>query len=478
MLLTNRRTALLYLCLAGMEAAWLLPPWLLVYRAAPGVWASYAILLAALLAWMLALELASRAGIESPWYDLVALVAMAFTSLLAVRLALYRDWPGFGLGWLVRALADTANYTGGIPPAPVLIGFNLFLWQRATAATSRDLSFFSVGVAFRLRMLLLITGGAFCTALRGVNLLPLLWLYFALGLSAVALARISEKASEAQSAGSPLPLQRLSQVLLAVGLTIGVVSALSFAYTPAGVRGFLHLFDPLWQLLRPALLALLVLLARLLNPLLLWFERAVINFLNARGELPEIALPAAPTGEQTNPFEQVPPWIGAILVDAAIIVGIVLATIAVLVVLLLYLERVRASGRRAEAEEERGEAITLGGGILRRGLDALRNASRLIGRFGMGRQLLAAVSVQNIYANVCRLASQRGHPRPAAQPPDDYLATLARIFPGYDDALARITAAYMRVHYGDRAVSMAELAQVREDYRAVRESGGAEEPGR
>ena len=48
-----------------------------------------------------------------------------------------------------------------------LIAINLVLWQRATSATSRDPSFFNVGVSFRLGMLLLIAGAgllSFCAA--------------------------------------------------------------------------------------------------------------------------------------------------------------------------------------------------------------------------------------------------------------------------------------------------------------------------
>ena len=77
--------------------------------------------------------------------------------------------------------------------------------------------------------------------------------------------------------------------------------------------------------------------------------------------------------------------------------------------------------------------------------------------------------MQNIYANVSRLARDRGYPRRPAQPPDDYLPLLVRALGGFEEQLTRITAAYMRVHYGDHPVSRAELAQLREDYRVVRE---------
>jgi hypothetical protein len=94
----------------------------------------------------------------------------------------------------------------------------------------------------------------------------------------------------------------------------------------------------------------------------------------------------------------------------------------------------------------------------------------LVGRFGLSRQLLAAISVQNIYANICRLARRRGYPRRPAQPPDDYLPILQQAFAGQEDALARITAAYMQVHYGDQPVSPLELGQLRRDYQQVRAS--------
>ena len=82
--------------------------------------------------------------------------------------------------------------------------------------------------------------------------------------------------------------------------------------------------------------------------------------------------------------------------------------------------------------------------------------------------MLAAISVQNMYANLCRMAGRRGYPRHPAHPPDRYLLRLVQAFGGQQEALARITSAYMRVHYGDRAVTVAELVQLRRDYENVR----------
>jgi hypothetical protein len=145
---------------------------------------------------------------------------------------------------------------------------------------------------------------------------------------------------------------------------------------------------------------------------------------------------------------------------------------------LLFLERVRARPEQNEREAELGEELTLGGASVGRGVRWLRDVAGLVRRFGLGRQLLAAISVQNMYANLCRLARQRGYPRRPAQPPDDYLPILERAFAGQEEALARITVAYMRVHYGDQLISPAELAQLRQDYHQVRRAGRTDIPPR
>jgi hypothetical protein len=468
--LANRRLALLFLCLAGMEAAWATPFWLLIYAPAPPPWAAYGLLLAWLLAWTMTLELLSRAGLRSPLYDLLALGLMAVTSLLVVRVVLYRGWPLTDLGWFGQMVRDVAGFSGGFPPVLGLMAANLFLWQRATVATSRDPSFFNVGVSFRLGMLLLIAGAALLAYVRGQSIVSLLWIYFALGLTAVAIARISEKAAEAQSAGTPFPMRRFAQLLLAVGLTVGGARLLSSLYTPDGIRHFLRVFDPLWELAKPLVYALLLVMARLLNPLFLWIDAQLAAMLRGRGlEVPELT-PIVPTAAQTNPFQNLPAWLPSLLLDVFLVIGIVVAVIAGAGLLILYLEHVRKEGLRDEAEEEGSEPATLGGGILGRGMAALRNMAGMIRRFGLGPDLLAAVSVQNIYANLCRLARRRGHPRRPAQPPDDYLPVLVDTFGGCEEQLDRITAAYMRVHYGDHPVTMAELSRLREDYRAVQES--------
>ncbi len=123
-----------------------------------------------------------------------------------------------------------------------------------------------------------------------------------------------------------------------------------------------------------------------------------------------------------------------------------------------------------EAEEVNAERVTMGGDLLGRGLDRLRNLVDLVRRYGVGSQLLAAISIQNIYANMSRLARQRGYPRPASQPPDTYLPALAEAFPGRTEEIERITSAYMRVEYGERTLEENELSSLRTDLRRLQET--------
>ncbi len=474
MLLASRRVAFLQLLLAAMQAAWIAPflslawPWTPASLRLPP-WEAWLIALGGLLAWMLVLELLSRA-FESPLYETIALGLLVAAGPLLVRLVLYRGGPPWDVSWIGRSLADTANWTGGLPPLIVLVAANLLLWQRASSATSRDLNFFGVGLTFRGGLLLLLLGGALYGGIRGAAPLGLLWLYLALGLTAVAVSRISEKAVDAQSTGRLLPPLRLLQTLAAVGGAIGVSWLVSLAYSSANLRSVIRLFEPLLEFVRPLLLALLVMVARLLNPLLLWIEEVLASMLGDFS--PDLAEPAPIiTGTEggPNPLEGVPAWPFELVRDALVIIVTVLVVLGLVIFLLLYLERVRRSGLAAEAEDEGLDRATFGGGILNRALGSLRGAAGLVRRFGLSRDLLAAISVQNIYANLCRLARQRGKPRLPSQPPDDYLPVLGQAFPDQEERLRRITAAYMRVHYGDQPVQAEELASLREDYRVLRE---------
>ncbi len=470
MLLSDRKQSLLTLCLTGMEVAWLAPPALLLIPAARQIplLAVYAALWSWLLLLMVALDLLNRREFDFPWYEGTTAGLIILSSLLFVWLGLAATGTPASMGWLAATIEAIFDFDRGLRPEMALILVNLALWQRATNATSRDTGFFSVGTSFRLGILLLALGGALLHYLSGLDATPFLWIFCACGLTAVALARIQERSASARSSGAALPTARLAQLLIAVGATVGTTAALATLYTPARIMSALSFLNPLWQILAQLLLWILQIIFWLVGPLILWLVQSLSSLPLAPLEqfmqtLGQIGRPAA--SEQSPAASPIlPPWVLEALRAAGILLLIALAVGFIL----LYLSKIRATTAQSEAEEEAQEGIDMDPDALRRGLRRLRDLAALARRFGVNRQLLAAISVQNIYANLCRLAARHGHPRRPAQPPDDYLPMLARAFPGQDAALARITALYMRVEYGERPVSDEEMAQMREDYRAIR----------
>ncbi len=484
MLLTDRRRRLIYFCLAGMEMTWFAPFFLVFFRPADGrgPFVVFLELFGILLAFMLMLELLNLLQVDWPFYELAVVGLIVFSSLLFVRLWLYGNAPPGALGWLGSTLWALFNFQQGVRPELVLILTNVLLWQRAANATSRDIGFFSVGVSFRLGVLLLLVSASLLNYLTGQNTVPLLWLYFGFALMAVAVARTHERATGAQSAGSLPSLRRLGQLLLAVGVTVGVAAWLALFLTPDRVnRALAAWLKPLGTVLSPLARILLQVLFWLLEPILIWLSRLLTWLLggldlSAAEELLESLRKSAAAGQVPEPGEvtplALPPWVWIVMRYFLVLLGIAVA----LGLVMLFLDRIRVKPGREEAEEEGGEEITLGGPMLGRGVRWLRDLAGLVRCFGLSRQLLAAISVQNIYANLCRLARQRGYPRRPSQPPDDYLPVLARAFAGQEEALARITATYMQVHYGDQPVTAAELVQLRQDYQRVRKAEKQERP--
>jgi hypothetical protein len=478
MLLTDRRLGLLYFCLAGMEIAWITPFFLLLYRplADMSAWVIFTGLFGTLLVFMLVLELLNLLQVDWPFYELAVVGLIFVGSLLFVRFWLYGDMSAGDFRWLGNTLGAVFDLHQGIRPELILILTSVLLWQRAANATSRDVGFFGVGVSFRLGLLLLIVGAGVLSILRGQDARPILWLFLVFGLTAVALARTHEKATDASSVGSLPSLRRLGGLFLAVGITVGAAGFASLFYTPDRIkRTLLVALRPLWPLLSPVLQLLLQALFLVLKPLFLALEWLLMLLLqdldwtfigDVFGAFGEASAPEQVAEQAEGVFSGVPPWVWTGLRYFLVLLGILL----VVGFVLLFLNRLRVKSRRDEAEETGDEGITFGGVTIGRGLRWLRDTLGLVRRFGLSRQLLAAISVQNIYANLCRLARGRGLPRHPAQPPDDYLPVLAQAFPDQEEALSRITAAYMRVHYGEQPVTTAELAQLRQDYNQVRKS--------
>lgn len=479
MLLANRRHRMLFLALAGMDVAWVLPfiqSWAAYARQARGGAPASPIASAileplplfllcwsALIVYLFLADWINQLALETPGRELVILTSLIGTSLLAIRLILYAAAPLGDLRWLADTASALFNSTAAFQPPLLILVVNAYLWLRVSIATDRGISFFSVGVTFRLGMLLSLVGGVLLTTVGrqpASTAIVNFALFFAFGLIAVALARIDEKAvGAAGSTGALLPWPKFAQLSASVLLFVSAVLALTKAINPSSLRALVSVFDPLWSALGWVLARVLVAILLLLGPLMERFVR-YMQRLASEAE-PQPGLELSGSVEFGSVETVVREWAA---LRYCLVIG---AIILVLLVILLFFVRTRPRPRRSEAEQSEPEELTVGRSFERLRFGRVREWLNLVRRHGLGRRLLAAATVQNIYANLSRLARRRGHPRQPAQSPDDYLPALRLAFAGHDEQLLRITLAYMRVHYGDQDITQIELDSLRADYAQV-----------
>ncbi|HRW05864.1 MAG TPA: DUF4129 domain-containing protein [Caldilineaceae bacterium] len=469
--------------LAAMEVTWFLPFALTAFiRMQPeqvalpalllrsGAWSPlvfFALCWGTLLAYLLSTDLLNRHGVDSPRREVMMIGLIIVTFFLTARLFLFPTRSPWDLSWLGAVLRAIFDQGPGSAAVFFLLLLNVFLWLRVAMTTDRSLTFFSVGVSFRLGLLLALVGNSLFILAAGQPVqqaLLYLWLFFGFGLLAVALARVDEKAFQAtQSSGGTLPWPRFAQLVAMTATTVGVAIYMSTLYTPTVLRMILGWFAPLWQLLGALALRLFSMLFFLLTPLLEWLSELIRSLL---ANLEPVEVGEQSYGEVDLPPSQVD--FAQLLRDYALVryALIALVLLVIFVVIALLVARTRDRALAVEAEESHADGLAFGGNPFQR----LRELAGLFRRYGLRPGLLAAISVQNIYANVSRLAARQGYARGTAQPPDEYLPVLRRAFPGHEAALTRLTTLYMRVHYGDQPIDSDELATLRQDYTTLHET--------
>ena len=467
---------LLHLCLAALDALWLAPLlmrlWEPAYEAA---WWIPVGLFVALVLWLAWGDLSAH-YLHALWSYRLSWIVFALLSCLCLLKLLYPQYRLLDFTWIRLALDRLPRIDGGVQAELVAVGLGLFLWLRTVYATGRDLTSLGVLRTFGWDALLLLCALAVLGAAQ--DLRPLYaWIpvYLGVGAFATTLALSDERAALAHSEGQALPWRRTLQTVAVLALLSALAYALARSLVDP-VQRVLWWLAPILEMSVVALQLLLVLLVVLASQLGQW--------LGAR-----LGLAGTPTGAQTASLSELAdelrrrleatesedillaPWLLVLLRFLPLL--IILIAAATLSWFVLRRSRYR---RRAITTEEASSAAVERTGAARQALERLRDWMGLARRLGVGRQLLAAISIQNIYANVCRIAAERGHPRHPSMSPDTYLPLLVQAYEGQEATLRRITTAYMRVHYGDQPVQAEELHRLQLAYRELRRSATLQEP--
>jgi hypothetical protein len=384
------------------------------------------------------------------------------TTLLMIRMHVYPDERLWSLRWIGWSLARLPRFDQAMGRELFMTLITFAIWWRGLCMQGRLLLTDTVGLQFRLGILLLI-GLLIAQALSyRQDMTGWMLSLFLCGLVSVALARFKEGIPTWREAGR-FNVRWLSSLLLgAVGtLLIGLlVSALLSAENLATI----------WKWLRPVTSALCVVLFYVVlavTYVLVWLINGLFQLLT-QGKpiqletttLSPLALPA----EWRQPYEAVAPAWAKVAQQGLV----VLVVVGLFLLLLTAVRRwrFRPSGEGEMWRESVWSSKEVGQGLLQGLQGSLRQLAGLLS----GREAQRAYSmatVRKIYASLLVLAEQRGISRPPAQTPLEYLPELRKTFPSWGTELRALTRAYVDAHYGQLPDTEAELQALRDAWQRI-----------
>lgn len=461
---------LLYLTWLLMEAALLTPLLVLLVRWIR-LWPAALLLLWLLLLMALSLNLARLMGlltISLSRQRAVMVVTFLFVYLLTIRNLFYQPASLRDLAWLGqfgRNLADFSNINWLRDSGWFFLV--LFLWWRGLRLAGKTFSVHHAGIRLRV-------GGLILAPLLIVwssnhlpwRVFPFILLFFLAALTAVALVR-AEEIEKAQSGRSALlhPRWLLVVLLAAIGV-VGTAVFLTLVATGHTSLLLIGWLAPVWLAVTSGgavvVTTVLVLLSPLLNllsggthllaQLLVWLMNQFGGAVTLSTPQPDssVFMPEATREIMTNPALAG----GSKLITVLLMVALALAVS-------LALNRVY---RRAQFNERKSDWTESAAG-------AAANKLNFRDKLRQGWQRLrgwrTAASIRHLYQNMCRAAAASGYARQPAETPFEYQSTLDHAWPEHQADTRLITAAYVKIRYGELPETAVELEWLRQAWRRL-----------
>ena len=409
----------------------------------------------------LALHLSPRPTLRAALLGLGILVS----GLLTVHQVLYAETRLWDPDWLVGIVASVRRQVAS--PEVLVFLLVLFLWWRGLVLAQRRLDSEHVAFRFRLGLLLIAMTTALGESMLSWPYHRFVFVFFFASLLGVALARAEEVGEQYGGSRSPFGLGWLATLVVAGLGVLLLAGGLAALLTP----------DNLSLVLVPALYVVRFILFGLVYAMA-WIAQILIAPLMAvfkQGELARILDEAARRMVPPEPPEMEEEAQAFFLAPEQLVmlrtVGVILAVLLLLLLVISSLRRLRLRGGRQRDEEREsvweGAHLRRGlGDLLRRGRRRLDEAAAALSHTLLGR-LFAALTIRRIYAHLGALAAERGYPRSSSQTPYEYLPTLERAFPERREEVARITEAYVAVHYGEMPERPEELASVQVAWEGI-----------
>lgn len=395
----------------------------------------------------------------------IALVAL-LTILLVAKFELYPEIPLWNPAWVGRFLGGSVRLA---PAELTALLAGLYLWWRGIALT-QGLGLHGVGFRFRLGIMAFVWLLLISAIVTRLDITPLIFAYFALGLLAMALARIEEVSRVRGGLPSPFNLSWLLTLVGATALVLLLGLGVTHLFSVEAVRSAIARLEPLVAVVDRLLYHLIVLIARLLEPLMIWligFIRELWVEMEQTPQTDRVTLvPFEELFKEVEPI-QWPAWLSYLV--AVLRWGVIglLAAGALWIVVRSFRhwqELVEGTAPQSRESVWSGEVFREDlAALLRDGWQRLRGMASL--RVGPG---YSTASIRRIYASLLRLGAAMGYPRPEGATPNEHVATLRQALPDREGEVAAITEAYVRVRYGEAPTTEEDLQRVREWWERVR----------
>ncbi len=401
------------------------------------------------------------------------------TWFLLTKIWVYPQVPLFADYWLLSTLASVPHMTA-FPPEIALFLVAFFLWWRGINIGNSNLDFRQLAYQFRLQLLFLAGGMVLLQAIdRSYTPLPI-WLFFGAGTLMLALQRMEAIGQISGKTGRQFDRRWLILLSFSSSILLLFGALLRGIFSERDISAMMEWLSPLFGLIGWAIVIALEAFLRFMTPLLTWLIRTIA--LPATQGTPTPATPATPnfTFGESQAATGPPPWMHVLFsIFGYTTIALLILSIAFLITLTLYR---RHPGGQVIAESHKdlspdgllGEENEV---FWSKHLQRLRRLWEQLRHIRSGAQLLAAISIRNIYANVSRLAARQGHPRRPAETPYEYLSSLQAAFPESAGELSRITEAYVQVEYGRIPTGRGTLAALRRDWQNIRDAARERKKG-
>ncbi len=345
-----------------------------------------------------------------------------------------------------------------------LILLILLVWRGIALARS-PLSLFNVQASFQLGLVFLLLYGMAFAPLFPIEATLGLYVYLFCGLLAMSTVRI---ANLSETRGGRIPRFGLSWMM---GIILAALTLVGLAIL-AGWLGGGQVVELLARIVIILFAILTALILLILSPLLL----SLAQFLPALSEFFQqllARLKNLPFAQQVaNIINQLNEGLGKVFpymlaFRAVIIIGLLLGLLLIVLVAL----QMRSRNITLTEEEESENASNLENErLLQRLLHHLWRDMRGL-RQHTPAQLLAAARVRQIYRQLMALAQKLGAERPPSVTPLEFLPQLEQALPDTQKDVDLITAAYLKVRYGEYPETRQEISAVEAAWVQVRQHG-------